>query len=131
MGFTTGNPATSCNSCSEMDMTTAKTDDLGKEKHVPVISIYKNIADVRVGSIDHPMSAEHYIEWIELRTDKKSYYKELKPGDEPAAAFVIGNDEHIRSAFAYCNIHGLWKKDMPGYIPSGCMGQPEDWFSKR
>ncbi len=82
-------------------------ENLGKEKHVPVIERSDNGVIIRVGSVEHPMLEEHYIEFIELIADGKVYRKNLKPGDKPESEFCI-NAKEI-SARAYCNVHGLWK----------------------
>jgi len=84
-----------------------KTEDVGKEKHVPIIERKDNQIIVRVGEIPHPMESNHYIQWIELIENNKCYRKELKPGDEPKAVFRIESNSF--SVRAYCNIHGLWK----------------------
>ncbi len=79
------------------------------EKHIPVIMQKGNKVTVYVGSVLHPMVENHYIEWIILET-KKGYTKTvLTPNDEPKAKFTINEDDEIVSAYAYCNIHGLWK----------------------
>jgi len=39
-----------------------KTEDVGKEKHVPVIEKTKSGIKVKVGSIPHPMEEKHYME---------------------------------------------------------------------
>jgi len=79
----------------------------GKEKHIPVIEENNKKVKIKVGSILHPMQENHYIEWIEIKTDEKVFKKFLKPKDEPIAEFEIkGNTFWVR---AYCNIHGLWK----------------------
>lgn len=83
------------------------TTEAATEKHIPIIEKTDNEIVVKVGSISHPMDEDHYIEWIELLTEKKVFRKNLKPGDIPMAKFVIS--ENIVSARAYCNIHGLWK----------------------
>lgn len=83
------------------------TTEAATEKHIPIIEKTDNEIVVKVGSISHPMDEDHYIEWIELVTEKKVFRKNLKPGDIPMAKFVIS--ENIVSARAYCNIHGLWK----------------------
>ena len=49
----------------------------------------------------------HYIEWIEIQTDKKVYRKFLNPGDKPQAEFLL--DEDVLNAREYCNIHRLWR----------------------
>ena len=83
------------------------TVDASKEKHVPVIEKIKGGVLVKVGSVEHPMSDTHYIQWIEVHTNKKVYRKNLKPGDKPQAKFML--DEDIVYAREYCNIHRLWR----------------------
>lgn len=73
----------------------------GDEKHVPVIEDSK----VSVGSVLHPMEAEHYIEWIEgAGVDGVVAKVFLNPGDPPEVDFGF----QVESARAYCNVHGLW-----------------------
>jgi len=81
--------------------------DAAKEKHVPVIEKIEGGVLVKVGSVEHPMVDAHYIEWIEIHTDKKVYRKYLKPGDKPQAEFRLKED--VLYAREYCNIHRLWK----------------------
>lgn len=83
------------------------TVDAAKEKHVPVIEKSEGKVTIKVGSTAHPMEAKHYIEWIELMADGKTYRKFLKPGDAPEAVFMVEGDS--LSARELCNIHGLWK----------------------
>jgi len=90
-----------------MQLLQAKTQDEGKEKHVPVIEQTEKSVIVRVGSVVHPMESEHYIEWIEIITENGSYRKMLKPGMEPVAEFFL--EAQNISVRAYCNLHGLWK----------------------
>ena len=84
-----------------------KTQDVGQEKHVPVIEKTATSIKVKVGSVPHPMEEKHYIEWIELIADGSVYRKFLKPGKKPEAVFNIKADKV--EAREYCNIHGLWK----------------------
>ena len=85
------------------------TTDAAVEKHVPVFEVNENKVSVSVGSVDHPMIDEHYIEWIALETNKGNYFKELKPGDEPKTCFRICDNEEVKVVYAYCNLHSLWK----------------------
>ena len=85
------------------------TTDASREKHVPVIEKTENGYRVKVGSVDHPMSAEHWIEWIELVADGISYKKFLNPGEAPVAEFCVKADKV--TAREYCNLHGLWKAE--------------------
>ena len=90
-----------------MQLMKENTEDATTEKHVPIIERTDNGVIVKVGEIPHPMEQEHYIEWIEILADGKSYKKFLNPNDEPQAEFKIDAESII--ARAYCNIHGLWK----------------------
>ena len=83
------------------------TVDASKEKHVPVIEKTAGGIKVKVGSVPHPMEAKHYIEWIEVIADGRSYRKFLEPGDAPEATFSIQASRI--TAREYCNLHGLWK----------------------
>ncbi|MBN1124548.1 MAG: desulfoferrodoxin [Sedimentisphaerales bacterium] len=84
-----------------------KTADAKTEKHVPVIEKTDSGYKVKVGSIPHPMEPKHYIQWIELLADGKSYFQFLEPG-KPAEAVFCVTAENV-SAREYCNVHGLWK----------------------
>ncbi len=90
-----------------MSLLEEKTADAATEKHVPVIEQSDGKVVVKVGSVSHPMEEGHYIEWIELIADGKSYRQFLNPGDEPQAVFEVSADNI--SAREYCNKHGLWK----------------------
>lgn len=85
------------------------TEDAAQEKHVPVCEVKGNIVEVTVGSVEHPMVEEHYIEWIALQTDKGNQRKALKPGEAPKVDFALLDGEKVVAVYAYCNLHGLWK----------------------
>ena len=84
------------------------TTDAAVEKHVPVIAKKGSSVEISVGSVEHPMSAEHFIEWIAIQTKNGNQRKLLKPGDSPKAAFALVDGDEIIKAYAYCNLHGLW-----------------------
>ena len=86
------------------------TADAAVEKHVPVVEIKDGKVIVTVGEVAHPMAPEHYIEWIAISTDQGNQRKMLEPGDEPKACFALCDGEKFEAAYAYCNLHGLWKK---------------------
>ena len=90
-----------------MSLMVENTTDAAKEKHVPVLEKTADGWKVKVGSVAHPMTEEHYIEWIELQYDDKCSMVFLKPGDPPEAEFKVDTDKV--TARAYCNLHGLWK----------------------
>ena len=96
-------------SCCDQPMKQLKENsvDAALEKHVPVLSLNGTTATVKVGSVAHPMDADHYIEFIELLTAARIYRAELSPGKAPEASFDIHGE--VIAARAYCNKHGLWK----------------------
>ena len=91
-----------------MKLLKENTTDAALEKHVPVIEKVAGGVKVSVGSVLHPMTPEHYIEWIEIIADGKSYRQFLKPGDQPVAVFNVDAANIV--AREYCNLHSLWKK---------------------
>ena len=85
------------------------TVDAAVEKHLPVVSVEGSQVTVQVGSVEHPMLPEHFIEWIVLETSTGSQMKALTPGEKPQAVFALADGEKAVAAYAYCNLHGLWK----------------------
>jgi superoxide reductase len=96
--------------CCGQPMTLLKenTSDGAKEKHVPVIEKINGGFKVKVGEAAHPMTAEHWIQWVEIIADGKAYRQFLNPGQAPEAVFMVEADTVV--AREYCNLHGLWKK---------------------
>lgn len=96
--------------CGEaMKELTANTTDAAQEKHVPVVTREGSRITVSVGSVDHPMIPEHYIEFIVLETKSGFRVAYLQPGDKPSADFYA--EEPVIAVYAYCNLHGLWKTE--------------------
>ena len=81
------------------------------EKHIPAVKVKDGIVEVNVGSVDHPMEKVHWIEWVQLVTDRGSQRKFLKPGEAPAVRFLLDNEKPL-AVYAYCNLHGLWMTDL-------------------
>ncbi len=79
------------------------------EKHIPVFTVNENNVEVVVGSVEHPMQPEHYIEWVSLQTKEGNQRKALKPGDAPKVSFSLTDGDEVVAVYAYCNLHGLWK----------------------
>jgi superoxide reductase len=108
------NPAAQETICcgQSMNLMEEKTADWKGEKHVPKITIEGNKVTVDVGismGTPHPMTAEHYIMWIELICNDNCYKRQmLAPGMEPKATFVVADPSGL-IAREYCNLHGLWK----------------------
>ena len=95
----------------KMEELVPNTVEASEEKHIPVIDVAGDKVTVTVGSVEHPMVDEHYIEWIYLETENGGQYKELKPGESPKATFVLEDDKAV-AAYAYCNLHGFWKAEV-------------------
>ena len=80
------------------------TTDAAVEKHVPVVSVEGAAVTVKVGSVEHPMIPEHFIQWIALETKQGCQLK-----NKPQAVFALAEGDEVVAAYAYCNLHGLWK----------------------
>ena len=91
----------------EMAVLEANSTDAATEKRVPAVTVTGNEVHVEVGSTQHPMEEDHYIEWVYLVTGKGVQSKCFKPGEVPAADFVLVDDRPI-AVYEYCNKHGLW-----------------------
>ena len=85
------------------------TTEASQEKHIPVYQVEGNIVTVRVGAVDHPMTAEHFIEWVSLQTKQGNQRKVLTPGQEPVVRFALCEGDEVEAVYAYCNLHGLWR----------------------
>lgn len=87
----------------------AGTTEGAKEKHIPVVAVSGNTVTIGVGSVSHPMSAEHLIEWVALETEKGYAVRYFAATDKPEATFVLADGDKPKAVYAYCNLHGLWK----------------------
>lgn len=96
----------------DMNELTPNSVEATTEKHIPVVEIDGNIAKVTVGSTLHPMEEAHYIEWIYLETSIGIKRVKLNPKEEPIASFALLEEETVVAAYAYCNLHGLWIKEL-------------------
>ncbi len=81
------------------------------EKHLPVVTVDGDKVKVEVGSVAHPMAEEHSILWVYLQTDKGGQRKNLAVGEAPVAEFSLLDEKPV-AAYAYCNLHGLWKTEI-------------------
>ncbi len=97
----------SCNG-EPMKVLTANTTDAAQEKHVPVVEVEGNKISVKVGSVAHPMTEAHLIQWIYLQTKKGGQHRNLTHADKPEATFFIAEEDTPIAVYEYCNLHGLW-----------------------
>ena len=86
----------------------ASSTDAAKEKHVPVVTKKCKQVKVDVGSVAHPMSEEHLIEWVAIETEQGYQVKYLTPTSTPVCSFSLADGDSFVKAYAYCNLHGLW-----------------------
>ncbi len=99
--------------CGEpMTELTANTTEAAFEKHIPAVTVEGNLVNVTVGEVEHPMIEAHYIEWIMLETKQGRQRKVLAPNEPPKASFALTEDDAPVAAYAYCNLHGFWKKEI-------------------
>ena len=86
----------------------ASSTDASKEKHVPVVTKKCKQVKVDVGSVAHPMSNEHLIEWVAIETAQGFQVKYLTADSAPVCSFSLADGDSFVKAYAYCNLHGLW-----------------------
>ena len=82
------------------------------EKHLPVVKVEGNLVTAVVGSVEHPMVEEHFIQWLALETESGSQLKRLVPGEKPQAVFALAEGEKPLAVYEWCNLHGLWKTEL-------------------
>ena len=104
-----GGPVPVC--CGEpMELLVADSTDAATEKHVPVVTREGDKLTAHIGSVDHPMLKEHYIQWIAVAYEGSVALTYLKPGDVPEATFDVPAGKDV-TVYEYCNLHGLWKAE--------------------
>ena len=91
-----------------MEALVPNTTEAAGEKHLPLVNVENGVVHVDVGEVNHPMTDEHYIQWVYVETENGGQRRDFKHGDAPKATFCIGEDKAI-AVYSYCNIHGLWK----------------------
>ena len=84
-------------------------EEVAVEKHIPIVSRENNGLKVVVGEVEHPMTEDHWIEWVEVITAEKTYRHTFQPEDKPECFFEISAEDY--EVRAYCNLHGLWKSE--------------------
>ena len=87
----------------------AGSTDAAQEKHVPVVTKKCKTVKVDVGSVAHPMTEAHLIEWVALETEQGYQIKYLSAESTPVVTFTLADGDKAVAAYAYCNLHGLWK----------------------
>ena len=94
-----------------MEALEPNTVEASGEKHLPAVTVEDGAVHVVIGSIEHPMVDEHFIDWVYLLTESGGQRITLKPGQEPKVTFLLGKEKPL-AVFAYCNLHGLWMTEL-------------------
>ena len=85
------------------------TTEAAQEKHLPVVKVTDKTIKVTVGEVLHPMTEQHYISNIYLEfKDGTILCRRLTPNGNPVAVFKLNAGKPV-AAYAYCNLHGVWK----------------------
>lgn len=103
--FFGGGPRVCCGK--PMTELVANTTDAATEKHVPVIERNGDQVTVKISSVEHPMTPEHYIGFIAVVHGTNIQKAALTPDSKPIATFTVPQNEKV-IAYEYCNLHGLW-----------------------
>jgi len=103
----TGVPVICCGE--KMSEIIPSTTDASVEKHIPIYKVENNKVYVNIGAVEHPMTDDHYIEWISLQTNAGNQRKFLKPNSKPEICFALCEGEEVEAVYAFCNLHSLWK----------------------
>lgn len=93
----------------EMQILVANSVDASVEKHVPVVEMIEDELLIKIGSTLHPMTKEHYIQWVIVKNDDRCYEVELFPEQDPVVRVPLLRNATV---YAYCNLHGLWKTEI-------------------
>lgn len=96
--------------CGEnMQEITAGASEGAKEKHIPVYHINGETVTVSVGETAHPMTPEHYIDWVCIETEDGFQLKKFKSDMPAKISFSLTKGDKVKSVYAFCNQHSLWK----------------------
>ena len=87
------------------------TTEGAQEKHIPVYEVNGNQVTVSVGQVHHPMTPEHFIEWVCLESQEGLHCRRLKPNMPPQVSFALAEGETVQAVYAFCNLHSLWKAE--------------------
>ena len=110
VGYKTGCTPVCCGQ--PMTLAVPNTVDAAQEMHVPVVTVEGSKVTAKVGSVEHPMTPDHYIASIMLETDRALQVKYMRPTDKPEMTFMVAPGEKPVAVYEYCTKHGLWKTDL-------------------
>ncbi len=90
----------------EMQKLIPNSVDAAIEKHVPT---FERVEDEIFVTVNHVMEKDHFIEWVALVSEDTKCFKKFYPEQNAETRFKYIPGSTI---YAYCNKHGLWKKDV-------------------
>lgn len=93
----------------EMEEIIPGASDGAQEKHVPVYNVNGETVTVSVGAAEHPMTSEHYIEWVCVESEEGLQFKKLNSDASPRVSFSLSKGDKVKAVYAFCNLHSLWK----------------------
>jgi len=95
-----------------MTLLEANTVDASHEKHLPEATKAECGLCVKVGSTLHPMTAEHYIDFVFVKTSNGGKFVKFDINAAEPPETCLGHIDcggNPIEVYAYCNLHGLWK----------------------
>lgn len=95
----------------KMEALVPNTTNAAGEKHLPCISVDGDTVHVSIGEVNHPMTEDHFIQWVYVENENGGQRKAFKPGDTPEATFCTADSTPV-AVYSYCNQHGLWKTEI-------------------
>ena len=87
------------------------TTEASNEKHLPAVTVSGDSIIIQIGSVPHPMEEAHHITFAYVETKRGGQRKCLNIGEAPNLSFCFSDDKPI-AAYAFCNLHGLWKTEI-------------------
>ena len=99
----------------EMELLINNTVDADYEKHIPAIDVKhennRKVLEIKIGDVIHPMEENHYIDFIYIEYINGGTLIKLDITKDPILTWDI-TDENVLAVYAYCNLHGMWAKNL-------------------
>lgn len=97
-----------------MDRLPEKSFSAGRRRHIPMLETVGEGLRVTVGQPPHEMGHDHFVQWIEVIADGRSYRQFLRAGMLPRVTFELPMHT-IEEAYVrlMCKQHGLWTSSTP------------------
>jgi len=83
-----------------------------EDSHVPVVAYVGRNLSVSIGVIPHPMTQDHYIQWVFMESSRGGQLCYMEPNKAPETNFILENGVVPYCVYAYCSQHMLWKHEI-------------------